>query len=65
MARKAARQETVAMVQGVFAEVFGRTVRIRCEAAKPRGSEKDAPYASGGMVDTAANELGAQIIDLP
>jgi DNA polymerase III subunit gamma/tau len=65
IARKAARPETVTLVQGVFAEVFGRPMRIRCEAAKPRAADKGAPYASGGMVDTAANELGAQIIDLP
>jgi hypothetical protein len=57
--------ETVTLVQGVFAEVLGHPLRFRCVAAKPRVAEQGAPYAAGGMVDTAANELGAQIIDLP
>jgi DNA polymerase III subunit gamma/tau len=65
MAQKAARMETVTLVQGVFAEVFGRPLRIRCVAIKPRVAEAGSPYTAGGMIDTAANELGAQIIDLP
>jgi DNA polymerase III subunit gamma/tau len=64
IARKASRPETVTLMQGVFAEVLGRPLRIRCGAVKSRGGSGHS-YASGGMVDTAANELGAQIIDLP
>jgi DNA polymerase-3 subunit gamma/tau len=64
--QKCSRPETLLLLQGVLAEVFGSPLRVRIAVGKSRALGEDvAPYPAGGMVDTASREFGAQVIDLP
>jgi DNA polymerase-3 subunit gamma/tau len=64
--QKCSRPETLLLLQGVLAEVFGAPLRIRFQVGAARAvSEGAAKYPDGGMVDTASREFGAHVIDLP
>jgi DNA polymerase III subunit gamma/tau len=64
--QKCSRPETLLVLQGVLAEVFGSPLRIRFQVGAARAvAEGGAKYPDGGMVDTASREFGAHIIDLP
>ena len=64
--QKCSRPETILVLQGVLAEIFGSPMRIRFAVGKTLSiAESPAKYPDGGMVDTASREFGAQVIDLP
>jgi DNA polymerase-3 subunit gamma/tau len=64
--QKCSRPETLLLLQGVLAEVFGSPMRIRFQVGSARAvADGAAKYPDGGMVDTASREFGAHVIDLP